>query len=505
MGIARIGRGITYIAILNALQFVVGIFFYNILSKSLEPADIGLYSTLTFILVILTTLAPLALQFAVVKFVAEYLGKGEKEKAAAVAHASIRLVLVSSSAFFVVFLVIALIVGRIWVSIKDIDILLIGIAGAAFFASLRIIYLSLIQGLQLFDRYAVANLSSMTASRLLGVALVLTGNGLLGTVLGSLLGEFTGLVITFFLYRGRLPHTKIQFDQKILVKFSLPIFMMMIVTTMQDWSDRILFLTVSGNLEVLGVFDLAIRAATSLGIIGAVLDVVMLPIFSESFGKKGKLELSSMMTKALRYLGLMYFPAAFGLASISRTAMTVLYQAKLASEGDFVLMILAIFSILGAFATILNSGLKSIGETSVFVRISLSVLAVDSLIVIVLSPILGLYGAVIARASSITMLFLFTLFTLRKKLSFIIDREDLLKSLAAGLFVVPPTLFIEYGLVFSNISLKLVVEVVIAIVFYFFALLLFKILKEEDFKILRKIFPSRMELIIHIIEKLSSH
>ena len=86
MSIARIGKGITYIAFLNAIQFVVGILFYNILSRTLEPAEIGVYSTLTFILVILTTVAPLALQFAAVKYVSTYLGNGDKNKAAQYFH-----------------------------------------------------------------------------------------------------------------------------------------------------------------------------------------------------------------------------------------------------------------------------------------------------------------------------------------------------------------------------------------------------------------------------------
>jgi O-antigen/teichoic acid export membrane protein len=205
-----------------------------------------------------------------------------------------------------------------------------------------------------------------------------------------------------------------------------------------------------------------------------------------------------MLTKALRYLGFLYFPAAFGLASISRTVMTVLYQARLASEGNAPLMVLAVFSILNAFATILNSGLKSIGRTKAFIYISLSALVFDAIIVTVSSPVLGLYGAVIARATSIVVLFLLTLFVLRKELPIIIDREGLVKGLAAGLLVVPPTLFIEYGLSFSSIFVKLGVEVIAAIACYFFAMLLFKALRKEDLNILRKIFPSRMGGIINM-------
>jgi len=342
----------------------------------------------------------------------------------------------------------------------------------------------------------------MTASRFLGILLVLMGNGLLGAVLGSFFGECAGLVFTFLLYRGRLPATKTSFDAKELLRFSLPVLGMLLVVTMQDWSDRILFLAVSGNLEALGVFDLAIRAVTSLAIVGAVLDVVVLPTFSESYGKNGKQELSGMMAKALRYLGFMYFPAAFGLASIARTAMTILYQSSLASEGNGPLTILAVFSILNAFATIMNSGLKSIGKTNSFIRISLSALAVDAIIVATLSPLLGLYGAVIARAGSIIVLFLYTFFELRKELPFKIDREGFLKGLVAGLALVPPTLFVEYNRPFSNIFVKLGVEVAVAMVCYLLALLFLKALRKEDLHIIRQMAPQSMSKIINVIERL---
>lgn len=502
MAIARIGKGITYIAVLNALQFVVGIIFYNILSRTLEPAEIGIFSTLTFTYVVLTVLAPLALHIAAVKYVAEYLGREDDGKAAAVARTASRMVLFSSSIFFAVFLVIALVAGQALAAVKGIEVLLAVTAGAGFFAALRMTYLSLIQGLQLFDRYAIANLCAMIASRFLGILFVIMGKGLLGTVLGMLLGECVGLVLTFLLYRGRLPATKTGFDREELMRFSLPILTMLLVATMQDWSDRMLFLAVSRNLEALGVFDLVIRAVTSLAIIGAVLDVVVLPAFSQSYGRNGKQELSGMMVKTLRYLGLMYFPAAFGLASISRSAMTVLYQARLASEGSGPLTILAIFSILNAFATIMNTGLKSIGKTTSFVRISLSALAVDAIIVAALSPVLGLYGAVVARVSSVIVLFFYTFFELRKELSFRIDREGLWKGLAAGLFLVPPTLFIEYRLPLSNDFVKLGVEVTVAVASYFLALFLLKVLRKEDIYIIRQITPSRMGKIIGVIERL---
>ena len=502
MALARIGKGITYIILLNVLQFLVGIVFYSTLSRELVPAEIGVFSTLTFVYTTLTALAPLALHVAAVRYVAEYLGRGDKERAASVARTVTRVVLLSSTCFFMFFLVLAVLVGGRWAGIPGIQLFLAVAAGAGFLSSLRVTYLSLIQGLQLYDRYAVTNLSSMIAAKCIGIVLLRGGAGLLGAVLGMLLGECVGLGLTYTSYRGKLPETRAGYDTRALFRFSLPILLMGLLATMQDWSDRIFFLATSGNLEALGVFDLVIRVVTSLGVVGAVLDVVVLPTFSESYGRNGNRELSSMISKALRYLGLMYFPAAFGLASISHTAMTVLYQARLASEGYIPLTLLALFSIFNGFSTILNTGLKSMGRTSSFIRISLIALGVDAGTVIVLSPLLGLYGAVVARAASMMIVFVCTLFELKKELSFRVDRDGLAKPLIASLFLVPLLLSVEYFANFPNAFVKLGIEVAIATAAYFTALFLVRAIRREDIYIMKQMTPHSMMWMVKAVERL---
>lgn len=89
-----------------------------------------------------------------------------------------------------------------------------------------------------------------------------------------------------------------------------------------------------------------------------------------------------------------------------------------------------------------------------------------------MSPFLGLYGAVIARAASISVLFLFALYQLRKELPPKIDREGLIKGLVAGVSLIPTTLYIEYGIALPNDFIKLGLELVVALTCYVSALLI---------------------------------
>ena len=502
MAATNIGKGLTYIAILNALQLVVGIVFYYVVSNILTPTEIGVMSTLNFAYATFIVLAPMGLQFAAVKYVAEYLGRGEEEKAAAVAKSMARLVLIGSIGFLAIFITIAVSLIRVWADIEGIEILFIIIALASTFGTLRNAYLALLQGLQLFDKYAIANLAAMSSSRLLGMILVILKQRLLGVVLGTLLGEIGGLLLTFHFYSGHLPATNEGADRKLLFNFSLPIFGMMLLATFQDWSDRMLFLVVSHDLDALGLFELVIRAATSLGIVGAVVDVIMLPAFSDAFAKGGKEQLASMMTTALRYLGFLYFPAAIGMATISQTAMTILYQTRTAEAGYLPLTILSVFSIFGTFATILNSGLKSTGKTSSFVRISLLALVVDGVIVAILSPQIGLYGAVVARSASVLVTFLYTLLVCRKEVELRVERDGLWKGLVASASIIPPVVLLDRYVSFPHVFINLAAEVVVAVSVYVLMLLFLKALRKQDFHILRQMMPRRLHGLVSVLEKL---
>ena len=502
MAATRIGKGITYVAILNVFQFVVGIVFYYVVSNILTPTEIGVMSTLNFAHATFIVLAPLGLQFAAVKYVADYLARGDQAGAAAVAKTVTRLVLVASFGFLAVFIGVAVSLIRVWANMEGIELLFIVISVAAAFGALRNAYLALLQGLQFFDRYAIANLAAMSLSRLFGMILVLMRQGLLGVVSGILLGEACGLLLTFYFYRGHLPVAKQGVESKVLFSFSLPIFGMMMLATLQDWSDRMLFLIVSHDLDVLGLFELVIRASTSLGIVGAIVDVIMLPVFSDAFAKGGKERMASMLTTALRYLGFLYFPAAMGMATISRTTMTILYQTRTAEAGYLPLTVLAIFSVFNTFATILNSGLKSIGRTSSFVRISLLALIVDSVIVAILSPRVGLYGAVVARSASVFVTFVYTLLLLRKEVVVRVEWDGLWKALVASASIILPVVLLDRFVRFPHIFINLAAEMAVAVAVYALMLLFLKALKRQDFRILRQMIPPKLLGVVDVLERL---
>ena len=69
---------------------------------------------------------------------------------------------------------------------------------------------------------------------------------------------------------------------------------MTVVTAISDWIDRLLLLTLTSDLEKLGVYDLVVRGTSTLALIWMAVSVTLFPIFSESYGHSGKKELTNL-------------------------------------------------------------------------------------------------------------------------------------------------------------------------------------------------------------------
>lgn len=101
MSIVRIGRGTIYVAIQSITTFVIGLLYYSTLARLLTKSEIGLLSTMTLITSIYSLLATLNLPVAATKYMSEYIGQNNEERASAVAKRTLKLVLLLSTLLLV--------------------------------------------------------------------------------------------------------------------------------------------------------------------------------------------------------------------------------------------------------------------------------------------------------------------------------------------------------------------------------------------------------------------
>ncbi len=488
---------------LSILQLIVSTAFYMVAAQVLAKPDLGLVSTLTFLNLIFTTLAPLAIPIAGTKYVSEFIGKNERTGAANVASTVIRLAAGLSGVFLLGFsaLVFLLVAVFQWPQVVLGYVVLTLIA--SFLGALRLTYMGLLQGLQLFDRYAVTNVFALILSRLIGLVLILVQMGLMGFAVGMVCGEAVGLVLALVYFHGSLPKATRPYPVKALLAFSLPLLVMNVVTALSDWIDRALFLALSQDLEALGVYELVIRGASSLAVIWAIIDVIILPVFSETYGNSGKTTLTRPLKRAFRYLIFMYFPAALGLATISRTVMALLFGGEYV-VGHIHLAVLSLFSIGTAFTIIMGSTLKAIGETRVFVKAAVISLIADSVVVMLGTPFFNLYGAVAGRVCAILVVFIYVFVELKRNIQIELDVASLWKGAVASMAIIVPLRLFEDLVAASLINspvLTVGIEILVGLVCYIIGLFLLKALNRDDFRLMRQLLPQALTPLLTVMER----
>jgi len=492
---SRVPRGTAYVSAQNALNFLVGLIFYMIVARILPTEDIGSISALTFVYTTVPAIIPLALPTAAAKFVSEYIGCGESEKAGAVVSAIKKIV------FGISILTLVVMAGMsnwfsiiLWGTGTGTLIFLI-ISFVVFVSTMRITYLGFLQGLQWFGKFAIAAFSAFALSRVLGMILVVAGWSLVGVVTGWLIGETIGLILTMLLFRGALSKPTEKCDLRMLFRFSLPLSVMLPIITLADWTDRMLFLGLTHELASLGIYDLAVRGATTISIIWMAFSTTVLPMLSGLYGKTGKEAVRGALKTSLRYLTYLTFPVCFGLAAISRTAMAILFGRGY-TGGSLFLAILALASISISFGMIFGSTLQALGETKIFIGIGLASIAADVLIIILSVPILGVLGATLARVTLWGVYSAATLLALRTKIKIEFDGEALRKGFLASVIMAVPLLIFEM-LYASHLTDTLTVicasaEIILGMGIYGISLIALRALHPQDFELLKRIVPTSL-------------
>jgi len=496
-------KGTIYITAQNIVQFVINLVFLMILARILTKADIGSISALSFAIVIFTAVADLSLCPASTKYISEHIGRGEIEQAASVAVTVRRYVLLSS----LVALVVAVALSSwfstlLWGSTAGTVTFILAFLDA-FVYMLRLLYMSYLRGLQLFSRYSIVVITAIAVGRTVGIILAFLGYGVTGVMFGWLIGELSGFSLAFVFNLGQLPKPKSLYPSKTLFNFSLPLLFETAVSNFTDWSDQMLFLAITGNLMLLGVYFLAVRGAAAISVIYLAFNVTVLPLLSEIYGREERSQLTTALKRVIRYLAYLIFPAAFGMMAISETVITAFFGSGYA-VGSLPLSILAVGAILAGFNYVFIASLSAIAETRVFIKIALAATVADVVLVTLLTPVIGIFGPTIARVGMWATNFVFMYSALNRRVRVEFDKGAIWRALVSSLVMAFCVYWFERQLksaLAGHVFLNLGLEMIVGFVVYSLVLLLLRGLNHQDFTLLRRILPAQVHGFIDFLER----
>lgn len=493
----KVTRGASYVMVQRVLMHLVGFFFYVIAPRYLSLANIGVISLLSFIITMLPLLGSLALPSAAVKYISQFIGSGDSEKAGSVSSTVQRIVLVSS----VVITACSLPVLLVFVPISLTA--LIAICLTAFTIAVAGVYRGFLQGLGQFGKFAVSMVfGSATVGRVLSIILIVFGLGLTGVVLGWLMGGVFGVLAGYFFFRGQLPTSSHGFDLKTLLSFSAPLLLLNSSNLILGYSDRILFLSLTNDYTVLGIYDLTTRALAPVVLISLSISVTIFPALSEMYGK-GREKFSGALSTSMRYLTMLILPVCFGLTLIGSDYLAFIFGWG-GGIGNVIFSIFCLAFILNAYTTLFLSALSALGKTVSVAKVGLISSGVNLLLVCILVPLMNVLGAALARATMTVAYTILMLYEIRKEVKVRLNMHTLAKSLFSTAVMASILLLMREFILGDFPIVNIVISVPTGLIIYLFSLMALKESRKEDFSLLRGVLPRFFHPLIDLIQKLTT-
>jgi len=399
--VKALASGTFYLALMNATQYATAFVFYIVVARVLSPSEVGSFSLLFMIMTIFNTLTLLALNNAVTKYVAESLGRGNEEEAWACSKKAFKLMLGVSLPS----LALALSISPIFSSYAEVGSLEVSlILVSAFALDLINYYGAVMYGYCMFKQVAIQNILFTLSSRFLALLLASLGLKVLGLSLGFLIGSLATIIFSLVVLRGKTRSSSKDFPSSKLLNFSAPIYGANVIGLLQSWLDVAVLSSVAG-LGVTGTYYIAASSVAPLSVLWIPLSSALFPVLSWMNGSGYEEQVLEVRKRTLRVATAIVLPLSVALASVSRTALFVVYGSAYA-EASVPFAILALSSILSAYASIYGAELQALGRTRTIFVAGVASTAAYVLLLATITKSLGQVGAAVARVTMVTVCFL---------------------------------------------------------------------------------------------------
>lgn len=498
----QVAKGASYLFFQGVAGRVASFLFLAIASRLLSISNIGAVSALGVIGTLFITIGTLAIPSAATKYISEYLGKNEQSTARGVCRKTLQSGLsVSVMSSFVCFassaIISQLFIGDL--SFQSVIAVLALDVGALTFQS----FLSgILWGVQRFRVMAFVGTTVSVIKLLSSLFFLLIGLDLLGVIMGWVIADLIGVFISLFFVPSSFEKTRSLHDFPFseLIRFSLPLYGASIVVYLSTTIDKLVILSLS-NLEVLGVYSIAIAAVNAIGIVSTSLGGSLFPKLTQIQSQYGENALKYATAKASKYVFLINVPLAMGLAAVAYPTIKVFFGESYA-VGWLSLTIVSLAVAMSSGSTIVSNLLLSLGETRIILEANIVAVTIGATLCVLLVAFQGDVGAAIGRASLISVAFVYTAHRLRNKSGLHLDIEAFGKSLICSTIM---ALVVTLSQLLLNNAHLLPIYVATGVIIYILMLRLLKAVDKQDVQLLKEILPNRFQWFANLFAKFFSY
>ena len=266
------------------------------------------------------------------------------------------------------------------------------------------------------------------------------GLGPLGIPIGWSVGALATLLMSLYLWKGKLSHSR-RYPARPLLVFGLPLFAAAVVSLLQAWGDIALLQGILGQFGNTGAYYILVSSVSFLSILWIPVAGALYPALSSSFTREGPTAVSAKLAVATRLINLTVLPTGVALAAIAPTALEAVFVTSLANQA-VPFAILATTLIFTAQSLLLITTLQSVSRTRHILGISFAATIVDLATVGFGASMLGTTAGAIGRALLAITTMLLAWFSLRRVL-YAPVAQGLSKALALTVLTALPLLTVD--------------------------------------------------------------
>lgn len=475
----RVARNALYRTASLMVGSVSGLFLTVFLARILKPEQFGMYSLALSIAMLAIALANLGIDGAVVRYTAYHIGRKNLEKVRGHFRYFLKFKLILAFAVSVILTLLSSLLAYFFGDEKL--ILPFVFAGVVvFFASFTNFLNAFFIGLQEF-RYSFLRQITYELSRwifILPLSILFLAFGVMtGYSLAFLTAGISLLVILLKKYKNLVFGRAERIDEKV-ISFIGFTTIAGISGTIYAYIDCIMIGWLLTPTDV-GYYKAAFTIV--FAVIGFLtMADVLLPVFTQL--ERG--DLNKAVSRIVRYTSAIAFPAALGLAFLSKDIINVVYGVDYleASYPFFILSFVLIPASFNYLFTIFSA--KEVPKYSAYI-VSISML-LNIVLNYILIQLMGIVGAALATLISRVFAIALGMYFLYKVFSLNISIDAYIKPSICS----PLMLFLLMLLPAPKSLIVGVIDVLVAIIFYFTLLFSLKGLSMEDFKYFANLFRS---------------
>ena len=495
-----VARGTFYLLIMNVVNYVALFLFYAFLARVASKADVGFLSFMMLAMTAFNTLTLLSLNSAVVKYMAEFVGRGKDGLASLVADKALRAILLASvPALLVALAVIS--IGNVFKMDSAQAYAVVGMISTAFVINLTSYYGGVMYGLGMYLAVTIQNVIFTALSSFLGLLLAWLGYGLDGISAGYLVGALICLCYSMTMLKGRLVKPEGVFSYGELFSYSWPLYLNGLIGLWSGWASLLILQLVVGSLSVTGVYYLVTSSAGFLGIVWSPVASALFPAMSARLGNDNSLSgFREWLEGSLRAINTLVLPTSVALACVAPTALKIVYGAKYV-EGALPFSIVLVVTVFSAYSSIYGTVLLSTGKTVQVAYIGVLSTVLGTVLAPLLTKWLSITGAVLSTVAITLSGFFLGYIFVRKLVDFRLDGYSIRRSFMVALCLAPvllgaDALMRSYGL---NVIYVAVLDFVLFIAVGVANMVFWKPFTLGDVKVMEKAMPPSLSKISSLL------